>query len=216
MNEEEKKAVKFFYNLRATIDESNMLFDEEINVKHGKETIKQITTILNLIEKLQKENEELKLYNNSITSQLEQMTTEKFKEGWIHKSEFKDFIPVQKVKDKIKEILKNGEYRIIFKGDAEFPDEATIITAQKYLKLEKVQKLQQENERLRKQSKIMCDEYCPYAEKIKAKIEELDIAILECEYSDDDSEEYKKEVEKDKVELLKQKRVLQELLEGRK
>ena len=216
MNEEEKKAVKFFYNLRVTIDESNMLFDEEINVKHGKETIKQITTILNLIEKLQKENEELKLYNNSITSQLEQMTTEKFKEGWIHKSEFKDFIPVQKVKDKIKEILKNGEYRIIFKGDAEFPDEATIITAQKYLKLEKVQKLQQENERLRKQSKIMCDEYCPYAEKIKAKIEELDIAILECEYSDDDSEEYKKEVEKDKVELLKQKRVLQELLEGRK
>lgn len=212
MNEEEKKAVKFFYNLRATIDESNMLFDEEINVKHGKETIKQITTILNLIEKLQKENEELKLYNNSITSQLEQMTTEKFKEDWIHKSEFKDFIPVQKVKDKIKEILKNGEYRIIFEGDAEFPDEATIITAQKYLKLEKVQKLQQENERLRKQSKIMCDEYCPYAEKIKAKIEELDIAILECEYSDDDSEEYKKEVEKDKLELLKQKSILQELL----
>lgn len=60
MNEKEKEAVKFFYNLRATIDESNMLFDEEINVKHGKETIKQITTILNLIEKLQKENQQLK------------------------------------------------------------------------------------------------------------------------------------------------------------
>ena len=60
MNEEEKKAVKYFYNLRATIDESNMLFDEEINVKHGKEKIKQITIILNLIEKLQKENEDLK------------------------------------------------------------------------------------------------------------------------------------------------------------
>ena len=60
MNDEEKKAIKFFYNLRATIDESNMLFDEEINVKHGKETIKQITIILNLIEKLQKENEDLK------------------------------------------------------------------------------------------------------------------------------------------------------------
>lgn len=59
MNEEEKKAIKYFYNLRATIDESNMLFDEEINVKHGKETIKQITIILNLIEKLQKENKEL-------------------------------------------------------------------------------------------------------------------------------------------------------------
>lgn len=49
-------------------------------------------------------------------------------------------------------------------------------------------------------------------QKIKAKIEELDIAILECEYSDDDSEEYKKEVEKDKLELLKQKSILQELL----
>lgn len=52
--------------------------------------------------------------------------------------------------------------------------------------------------------------------KIKVKIEELDIAILECEYSDDDSEEYKKEVEKDKLELLKQKRILKELLEGDK
>lgn len=59
MNKEEKKAVKYFYNLRATIDESNMLFDEEINVKHGKETIKQITIILNLVEKLQKENEDI-------------------------------------------------------------------------------------------------------------------------------------------------------------
>ena len=79
-----------------------------------------------------------------------------------------------------------------------------------------IEKLQRENERLRKQSKIMCDEYCPQMQKIKAKIEEIDIAILECEYSDDDSEEYKKEVEQDKLELLKQKRVLQELLEGRK
>lgn len=54
MNEEEKKAIKYFYNLRATIDESNMLFDEDINVKCGKETIKQITTILNLLKKKEK------------------------------------------------------------------------------------------------------------------------------------------------------------------
>lgn len=60
----------------------------------------------NRILELEKENEELKLYNNSITSQLEQMTTEKFKEGRIHQSEFKDFIPVRKVKDKIEEIDK--------------------------------------------------------------------------------------------------------------
>lgn len=51
MNEEEKEAIKYFYNLRATIDESNMLFDEDINVKCGKETIKQITAVLNLLEK---------------------------------------------------------------------------------------------------------------------------------------------------------------------
>lgn len=53
-------------------------------------------------------------------------------------------------------------------------------------------------------------------QKIKAKIEEVDIAILECEYLDDDDEEYKKAVEKDKLCLLKQKRALQELLDNRK
>ena len=50
-------------------------------------------------------------------------------------------IPIQKVKDKIEEILNNGEYRIIFEGDSEFPDEATRIDAQKYIKLEKLQEL---------------------------------------------------------------------------
>lgn len=174
--------------------------------------------ILSDYKRVLKEDEELKDTNTYLQKENEELK-ERIREHTLLISPYyvkENFIPVQKVKDKIKEILKNGEYRIIFEGDAEFPDEATIITAQKYLKLEKVQKLQQENERLRKQSKIMCDEYCPYAEKIKAKIEELDIAILECEYSDDDSEEYKKEVEQDKLELLKQKRVLQELLEGRK
>ena len=61
-----------------------------------------------------------------------------------------EVIPIQKVKDKIEEILNNGEYRIIFEGDAEFPDEATCIDAQKYIKLEKLQELlegRKENER---------------------------------------------------------------------
>lgn len=62
--------------------------------------------ILSDYKRVLKENEELKLYNNSITSQLEQMTTEKFKNGWFHQSEFKDSIPVQKVKDKIEEYKK--------------------------------------------------------------------------------------------------------------
>lgn len=222
MNEEEKKAIESFkddlnrcknklilcrqglldlktiLNLIEKMKNCINILDDEL-----KERDKTINEKEIIIEKLQKENEE---YKKAID------VVNKEKADWIRAyQEEKD-----KQFDKIKEILKNGEYRIIFEGDAEFPDEATIITAQKYLKLEKVQKLQQENERLRKQSKIMCDEYCPQMQKIKAKIEELDIAILECEYSDDDSEEYKKEVEKDKLELLKQKRVLQELLEGRK
>ena len=65
-SEEEKKAIKYFYNLRSTIDESYMLFDEEINVKCGKDMIKQISLVFNLITKLQKENEELKQENKRI------------------------------------------------------------------------------------------------------------------------------------------------------
>ena len=60
LSEEEKKAIKYFYNLRATIDESYMLFVEGINVKCGKDMIKQITLVLNLITKLQKEVEHQK------------------------------------------------------------------------------------------------------------------------------------------------------------
>lgn len=66
MLSEEQKAIKYFYNLRATIDESYMLFDEEINVKCGKNMIKQITLVLNLITKLQKENEDLNEKINEI------------------------------------------------------------------------------------------------------------------------------------------------------
>ena len=45
------------------------------------------------------------------------------------------------------------------------------------------------------------------------KIKELDVAILECEYDDDDVEEYKNDVEKEKRILLIKKSALEELLE---
>ena len=77
LSDEEKKAIKYFYNLRATIDESNMLFDEDIDIKCGKETIKQITIILNLIEKQSKEIEELKA--SHITTKNKSTNTEKAK-----------------------------------------------------------------------------------------------------------------------------------------
>lgn len=50
--------------------------------------------------------------------------------------------------------------------------------------------------------------------EIECKIEELDIEISECEYSDDDDEKYKKAVEKDKLCLLNQKKALKQLLES--
>ena len=50
-------------------------------------------------------------------------------------------------------------------------------------------------------------------QKIREKIEELDIEILECEYADSDTEEYKKDIEKEKKILLIKKSILQELLE---
>lgn len=58
-----------------------------------------------------------------------------------------------------------------------------------------------------------CNNYVIPKQEIKAKIEELDIAISECIYLDEDDEKYKKAVEKDKLCLLNQKRALQELLE---
>lgn len=97
MNEEEKKAVKYFYNLRATIDESNMLFDEEINVKHGKETIKQITIILNLIEKLQKENEEYS----------KQLDLDYVDKNYISKKKIEDTI--EELKGKLEDISRRRE-----------------------------------------------------------------------------------------------------------
>ena len=91
MNEKEKEAIEYLKRYSNT------------GLWYKQQHYEYIKIVIRLVEKLQKENEELKVYNNSITSQLEQMTTEKFKEGWIHQSEFKDFIPVQKVKDKIEE-----------------------------------------------------------------------------------------------------------------
>lgn len=94
MSEEEKKAIEYFYNLRATIDVSNMMFDKDINVKCGKETIRQITIILNLINKLQKENERLKTKIDICNCQ-EKSCIEIIESKYISK---------EKVKDKLKKL----------------------------------------------------------------------------------------------------------------
>ncbi|MCI7206461.1 MAG: hypothetical protein MSA15_10800 [Clostridium sp.] len=126
MNEEEKKAINDF---KRTVELYEAKPIDKISVEFDEFDYKIVKIVLNLIEKLQKENEELKAdnyeLNNRITDLLEN-------------------IPVQKVKDKIEEILNNKEYRIVFEGNAEFPDDATIINAQKYIKLEKMQELIEE------------------------------------------------------------------------
>lgn len=128
----------------------------EINEVLLKEN-EQLSTEVN---SLKKENEELRIKNNAIKRESEvyaehmirldnelNLEKEKSKYEWIRQNCLpqelvnKLYIPIQKVKDKIEEILNNGEYRIIFEGDAEFPDEATCIDAQKYIKLEKLQEL---------------------------------------------------------------------------
>lgn len=50
--------------------------------------------------------------------------------------------------------------------------------------------------------------------KIREKIEQLDIEIQQCQYADDDIEEYKNDMEKEKSRLLRDKKILQELLEA--
>ena len=155
MNEEEKKAVEYLKtrlygnegckyidvfqeDLRIFI---NLVDRKEKDIEGWKKYCEEIeeeqTEMSNKncelefkVEKLQKENEKLKN---------QEATARKINELLVQR--YSNSISLQKVKDKIDEILNNGEYRIIFEGDAEFPDEATIINAQRYIKLEKLQEL---------------------------------------------------------------------------
>lgn len=105
--------------------------------------IKALTESINILsdyKRVLKENKELKLYNNSITSELEQMTTEKFKDGWFHQSEFKGLIPVQKVKDKIEEIQK--EYNKLDKQIDEYINDVNKDLAKYYENKEKISIMQ--------------------------------------------------------------------------
>ena len=139
MNKEEKKALKVINaRTRRLLDELEIEkedMSDEPKIAYLMQEIRANKIILNLIEKLQKENEELKN---------QEETARKVNELLVKR--YSTSIPVQNVKDKIEEILNNGEYIIIFEGDAEFPDEATCIDAQKYIKLEKLQELLESEE----------------------------------------------------------------------
>jgi len=91
----------------------------------------------------------------------------------------------------------------------------TIISKDKEIEELKEDKYGLEEEVQMQAKNIMLCENALYEiqDKIKAKIEEIDIEIQCCEYADDDTEEYKQDIEKEKRRLLRDKAVLQSLLE---
>ena len=93
MNEEEKNAIEIVKGLAIYYDDYCLLDEEEI--EENESVNKSIELILNLIEKLQRENEELKN---------QEETARKVNELLVER--YSTSIPVQKVKDKIR---KNEE-----------------------------------------------------------------------------------------------------------
>ena len=93
MNEEEKNAIEIVKGLAVYYDDYSLLDEEEI--EENESVNKSIELILNLIEKLQKENEELKN---------QEATARRINELLVQR--YSNSIPVQKVKDKIR---KNEE-----------------------------------------------------------------------------------------------------------
>ena len=107
MNEKEEEAIEFIKNL--------ISWDVKQDLCPNKEECEKLETVLNLIEKLQKENEELKTElerQKDINSIINQKGLEKNYEKALEKTMTKflknnidkDFIPVQKVKDIIERI----------------------------------------------------------------------------------------------------------------
>ena len=94
MNEEEKKAIEI-------LKDNIGILEGKLTIKYTNyNTVKAYNTILNLIEKLQKENEELKAKWDKDTHILQNEL------DLTNADKINNYIPVQKVKDKIK---KNEE-----------------------------------------------------------------------------------------------------------
>lgn len=63
LTEEEKKAIKYFSNLRKTIFEHRLYFGEDCIIKCGSTMVAKISEVKSIINRLEKENEELKKYD---------------------------------------------------------------------------------------------------------------------------------------------------------
>ena len=129
------------------------------------------------------------------------------------------------LRERVKELERNSNCDSVYA--------IKFVTMQQQIneKDKRIQELEEENAMLKKTNNIAknvnieditdvinesCKEFMSnYIPKqaVIDKIKELDIAILECEYDDDDVEEYKNDVEKEKRILLIKKSALEELLE---
>lgn len=106
MTEEEKKAVEIIKGLAVYYDDYSLLDEEEI--KENESVNKSIELILNLIEKLLKENEQLRTEVNSLKKENEELNEKILDNAGIYQLGFKDGEEsyIKKVKDKIR---KNEE-----------------------------------------------------------------------------------------------------------
>ena len=101
MTEEEKKAI---------CELKNYISRRKLNYTKLDRHDKSIDNLLNLIEKLQKENEELKEINNELEAE---------KNEAIRRYNF-ETIPIQKIKDKIEELDKAYEDSKDENGESEY------------------------------------------------------------------------------------------------
>lgn len=129
MDEEEKKAINDF---KRTVELYEAKPIDKISVEFDEFDYKIVKIVLNLIEKLQKENEEIRIKNNAIKRESEayleymirldnelNLEKEKSKYEWIRQNCLsqelvnKLYIPIQKVKDKIEKEIKYHERNIL-------------------------------------------------------------------------------------------------------
>lgn len=134
MNEEEKKAFKVINTrTRRLLDELEIEkedMSDEPKIAYLMQEIRANKTILNLVEKLQKENEDLhRKINQRIKLKIE---NEKIVDT--------QFIPIQKVKDKIEEIQK--EYNKLDKQIDEYINDVNKDLAKYYESKEKISIMQ--------------------------------------------------------------------------
>lgn len=106
MNEKEKNAIEIVKGLAVYYDDYSLLDEEEI--EENESVNKSIELILNLIEKLSKENEQLRTEVNSLKKENEELNEKILDNAGIYQLGFKDGEEsyIKKVKDKIR---KNEE-----------------------------------------------------------------------------------------------------------